>query len=264
MEASLDISILNLALGFLLMIIPIYVFHRYKTGLVNDTLLATLRMTVQLFLVGIYLEYLFRWNNAWINLAWMILMIVVAAYTNMRRSRLRFRYFLIPVGLALLVSLVVVDAWFLGLVIRLDYVFESQYFIPITGMLLGNCMKTNVIALNTYFKGLRKEELAYRYYLANGANRQEALAPHIRLALQESFNPNIAMMAVMGLIALPGTMTGQILGGSSPAVAIKYQIMLMITVFVSSMITVILTIWLSDRFAFDQSDRLKEEIFRGA
>lgn len=262
MDATLDISFVNLALGFLLMLIPLAVFHYYRTGLVNDTLIATFRMTLQLFLVGIYLEYLFLWNNGWINGLWMVLMVVVAAFTNLGRSKLKIRYFLIPVGLAMLIALVVVDAWFLGLVIRLDYVFESQYFIPITGMLLGNCMKTNVIALNSYFKGLRKDEMIYRYYLANGATRKEALAPYIRHALQESFNPNIAMMAVMGLIALPGTMTGQILGGSSPAVAIKYQIMLMITVFVSSMITVILTIWFSDRFAFESDDRLKLEIFR--
>ena len=73
----------------------------------------------------------------------------------------------------------------------------------------------------------------------------------MREALIKSFNPTIASMAVMGLVALPGTMTGQILGGSSPNVAIKYQIMLMITIFSSSLISVLLTLWAAKRRSFD-------------
>ena len=80
----------------------------------------------------------------------------------------------------------------------------------------------------------------------------EALTPFMREALIKSFNPTIASMAVMGLIALPGTMTGQILGGSSPSVAIKYQIMLMITIFASSLISVLLTLWISRKKTFDK------------
>lgn len=254
MDTTFDISWFNLALGYLLLAIPLAIFRHYKTGLVWDTLWAALRMTIQLLMVGVYLEYLFRWNNAWVNMGWAMAMIIVAAFTNIRRSKLNLRLFLLPLSVALLAGLFLVDLWFLGVVIRLDYFFESRYFIPITGMLLGNCLKTNVIGLNAYFRGLRKQQITYRYFLANGASRNEALAPFIRTALQEAFNPSIATMAVMGLIALPGTMTGQILGGSSPVVAIKYQIMLMITVFVSSMVSVMLTILLANRFAFDRFD----------
>ena len=81
---------------------------------------------------------------------------------------------------------------------------------------------------------------------------QRSPNPFMREALIKSFNPTIASMAVMGLIALPGTMTGQILGGSSPSVAIKYQIMLMITIFASSLISVLLTLWISRKKTFDK------------
>ncbi|HRY98985.1 MAG TPA: ABC transporter permease [Bacteroidales bacterium] len=257
METTLDITWYNLALGYLLLVIPIAVFRHYSTGLIRETLWAALRMTVQLLLVGVYLEYLFRWNSGWVNLAWVLLMIGVAAGTTVKRSGLNMKRFLWPVSLALLVSLGIVNGWFLVVVLRLDFFFESRYFIPITGMLLGNCLKTNVMGLNTYFRGLQKEQLTYRWFLSNGASRSEAVVPFLRTALQDAFNPNIATMAVMGLIALPGMMTGQILGGSSPAVAIKYQIMLMITIFVSSMISVLLTILLANRFAFDGFDRFR-------
>ena len=67
-----------MALGFLLLIIPTYFLYRYRTGLVKDTLIAALRMTVQLFLIGFYLEYLFLWDKLWINLLWILLMIIIA------------------------------------------------------------------------------------------------------------------------------------------------------------------------------------------
>ena len=114
-------------------------------------------------------------------------------------------------------------------------------------MILGNMLSANVIALNAFYGSLDRERQLYFYLLANGATRGEATAPFMREALIKSFNS----MAVMGLVALPGTMTGQILGGSSPNVAIKYQIMLMITIFSSSLISVLLTLWAAKRRSFD-------------
>ena len=74
-------------------------------------------------------------------------------------------------------------------------------------------LSSNVIALNTYYSGLKREQQLYRYLLGNGATRQEAQAPFIKQAIITSFSPLIANIAVMGLVALPGTMIGQILGG---------------------------------------------------
>ena len=119
-------------------------------------------------------------------------------------------------------------------------------------MILGNMLSANVIALNSFYGSLNRERQLYRYLLGNGASPSEALTPFMREARIKSFNPTIAAMAVMGLIALPGTMTGQILGGSSPSVAIKYQIMLMITIFASSLISVLLTLWISRKKTFDK------------
>lgn len=257
MEAVADISYVNLALGYLILIIPVAALYYYRTGLVMDALIATGRMTAQLAFVAVYLEYIFEWNNAWINILWVVIMVVIASVTTINRSGITLKMFLAPVLFALAASIIIIDAYFLGVVIRLDNFFDARYFIPITGMLLGNCMRGNIIALNSYYTGLADKRIVYRFYLANGAGRGEALAPFMKKALQDSFNPTIASMAVIGLISLPGMMTGQILGGSSPAVAIKYQIMLMITIFVSSMITVLATILTANKFIFDRFDNLK-------
>lgn len=256
--ATSDISYFNLLAGFLLLLIPVYFLYHYRTGLVKDTLVAAARMTVQLFLIGFYLEYLFRWNNLWINILWVIIMVVVASYTVLKRTKLNVKNLLIPVVVAFFFSITIIDLYFMGLVVHLNNLFDARYFVPISGMILGNMLSANVIALNTFFGSLGRERQLYLYLLGNGASRKEALSSFIRDALIKSFNPTIASMAVMGLIALPGTMTGQILGGSSPTLAIRYQIMIMVTIFASSLISVLLTLWTIIRRAFDRYGMLKK------
>jgi len=258
MSHATDISYLNLALGYLLMIVPIVTFTYFKTGLLKTAIISIARMTVQLLLVGVYLEFIFKLNSIWINIAWVVVMIMVATDSIIRRSELSMKIFIIPVLIGLLSSVMIIDAFFLGAVVRLSNIFDARYFIPITGMLLGNCLSTNIMAMNSFYNCLSKEQVLYRYYLASGATRSEALAPFMREALKKAFNPIIATTAVVGLISLPGMMTGQILGGSSPNVAIKYQIMLMLTIFVASMLTVLITIYISNRFVFDEFDNLKQ------
>jgi len=257
MQSAADISWLDLAVGYIILIIPILVFRYYKTGLIKDTLISVGRMTVQLLLVGLYLEFIFKLNNPLINIFWVMIMIVISSFTIIKRSELSIRMYFFSVVFALSASIIIIDAFFLGVVIRLNNIFDARYLVPITGMLLGNCLQNNIIALNSYYSKLAKEQVLYRFSLANGATRAEALLPFMRDALKKSFNPTIANIAVLGLISLPGMMTGQILGGSNPVVAIKYQIMIMITIFVAGIITVVLTINTANKYVFDEFDNLK-------
>jgi len=248
--------------GYALMLIPILILWYYKTGLVKDTIFATIRMTVQLLLVGVYLEFFFELNNIYVNISWVLTMLIIATFTIIRRSGLQFKFFFIPVFLSGLISIAITDAYFLGFVVKLDNVFDARYFIPITGMLLGNTIKNVIISLDAYYKRIDQEQNLYRWYLCNGASHKEALLPFMRDALRSAFNPLIATTAIMGLISLPGMMTGQILGGSNPNVAVKYQIMLLITIFSSAILNVVLTILFSNKIAFDKYLNLKKEIFR--
>lgn len=251
---SINISWGSLLLGYLLLVIPIGVLWYYRTGLVKDTLIAAFRMTIQLFLMGLYLTVLFDLNNAWINLLWLLIMVGVSAGTTIKRSELNWKKFVVPIAAGTLISIVIVDAFFLGITLSLENIFDARYFITITGMILGNSMKHNIIALTAFYGTLHNQKADYKYCIANGATRREAILPFMRDALKKSFNPQIATMAVLGLIALPGTLTGQIIGGSSPEVAIKYQILLMLAIFIAGIITVVLTINLANHFLFDDWD----------
>lgn len=253
---TIDISYIQLAIGLLLMAIPVYYLKKYKTGLVKATLIGTARMIVQLLLIGLYLKYLFLWDKPWINFLWVVIMVLVAAQTALARTGLRRKVLFIPISVGFLVSSVLIGLYFIGIVLQLDNIFSAQYFIPIFGILMGNMLSSNVVALNVYYSRLKREEQLYRYLLGNGATRQEAQAPFIREAIVKSFSPLIANIAVMGLVALPGTMIGQILGGSTPNVAIKYQMMIMVITFAASILSLMITLYLSSRKSFDAYGKL--------
>ena len=250
---TIDISYYNLFIGLLLLAIPFFYLWKFKTGLLKPALIGTARMIIQLFLIGMYLKYLFLWNNPFINFLWVVVMIFVAGQTALVRTRLKRSILLIPITVGFFCSVVLIGLYFIGVVLQLDNIFSAQYFIPIFGILMGNMLSSNVIALNTYYSGLKREQ-----QLGNGATRQEAQAPFIRQAIIKSFSPLIANIAVMGLVAFPGTMIGQILGGSSPNVAIKYQMMIMVITFAASMLSLMITISLASRRSFDAYGKLLE------
>jgi putative ABC transport system permease protein len=119
-------------------------------------------------------------------------------------------------------------------------------------------LSVNVVALSTYYDSLKREQQMYYYLVGNGATRWEATMPFLRQSVVKAFNPCIANMAVMGLVSMPGTMIGQILGGSDPSIAIKYQIIIVVITFVASMLSLVITIVLAQRKSFDNMGRMKD------
>ena len=249
---TIDISITSLLLGVILMAIPIYFLWKYYTGIVKSTINAVLRMIVQMFLVGLYLKYLFLWDNPWLNVLWLIIMVFVASETSLKRTNLKRNMLMLPLIIGFFTASILIGVYFLGIILKLENIFDAQYFIPIFGILMGNMLGVNVIGLNTFYYNLQREKSYYYFLLGNGATIDEAITPFVKRALVHSFSPAIANMAVMGLVALPGTMIGQILGGSTPDVAIKYQMMIIVITNSASMLSLMTTLNLSKRATFDK------------
>ena len=260
---TIDISYLSLCIGLLLLLIPIYYIWRYETKLLKAICVGTIRMVVQMLFIGVYLRYLFEWNNPVINLLWVFVMVYIASETALTRTRVRRSVLMMPLVVGFVVASVLVGLYFLGIVLGLNNVFSAQYFIPIMGILLGNMLTVNVIAVGTFYSTLQREQNLYYFLLGNGASRNEALQPFVKQAIVKSFSPTIANMAVMGLVSLPGTMIGQILGGSTPNVAIKYQIMIVVITMSASMLSLMIAIWLSSKRAFDGYGRMRKVFKKG-
>jgi putative ABC transport system permease protein len=256
---QINISLTGIIIAFLTLLIPVYYFSHYKTELTKPMLTAFFRMVGQLLLVGIYLKYIFEWNSILINLLWVFIMIFAATFLIIKRSEIRLKTFFIPVISTISISFLFNIILFVFFIIGKESFFDARYIIPIAGMLIGNSITSTIIGLRAFFNTLRNEEEKYKFYLMAGATRKEALFDFIRKALKEAFNPTIASTATIGLIWLPGMMTGQILGGSDPTTAIEYQMIIVITIFVASVINVMLGINISKRIIFNKRDMLIHE-----
>ena len=134
---TIDISVESLLLGLLLMAIPLFFLWKYRTGIVKTTLVALARMVAQLFMVGLYLKYLFIWDNPFLNAAWVVIMVFVATETALTRTKLKRSIMMCPIMVGFVTGALLVGFYFLGIVLQLDNVFSVQYFIPVLGILMG-------------------------------------------------------------------------------------------------------------------------------
>lgn len=260
---TLDIDLTRLGLLYVFCLLPWSLLWLFGVGLTRDIGVGIVRMTLQLGLVGIYLKTLFTLNDPWLNALWILVMLIVADLSILKRSGLKARYFALSSFSAIAVSILLSTAYLVFLVIRPSEVHDARYLIPLAGMILGNCMQGNVIALERFFTALRHNQQEYATFLLLGANRWEAVRPYFRQAVKAAINPSIANMATMGLVSLPGMMTGQILGGSEPWVAVKYQIAIMICIFASTTLGILFNLGLSLKIAFNEFDVLKEGVIDG-
>ena len=256
-----DIATWQLASAYLLLLLPLAVILWYKIPILAQTALAVVRMTVQLVFVGLYLQVIFDLNNLWLNLAWLTVMVTVADVSVARSCELRLARIALPLFAALLLGTAVPMLIFTGLILRCENLMDAQYAIPIGGMILGNCLRADIVGVRTFYSSIRTSEKSYHNSLAQGALLHEAVRPFVTEACQSALAPAVATMATIGLVSLPGMMTGVILGGAEPMTAIKYQIAIMIAIFSGTAVTVTLGIRLTMRSAFNHYGVLKESVF---
>jgi len=129
-------------------------------------------------------------------------------------------------------------------------------------MVLGNCLRADIVGLSRFLDSLRKQEKPFLQALAQGATLAEAVRPHVRDALQAALAPTVATIATIGLVSLPGMMTGVILAGADPMSAVKYQMVIMLAIFSGTALTLVLALRLALRTAFTAYGLLDESVFR--
>lgn len=189
----------------------------------KQMLVAVLRAFIQLTLIGYALTYIFDMDNPLAIVAIISVMITIAGYTSGKRA--------VGVPHARLV------AWFsiafgagltLGLLVGLGvFEFTAQQIIPISGMVIGNSMNVCSLVMRRIKEEINGRSLQIETALALGATRRQAADPYLKLALQSGMIPIIDSAKTVGLIQLPGAMTGMILAGASPLEAVQLQIIVM-------------------------------------
>lgn len=261
MNGAVDLSSFSMFMIGVLLLLTVLIVSLLRLGIMKNLLISTFRMAIQLVLVGFFLEFLFRLNNSWVNVLWFLVMVLVAVFSVLNNSKLNLKYFALPVFGALIFSNLLVVLYFNTFIAQISNIFEAQYIIAIGGMILGNSLRSNVIGLGDFYQGIHKQEHLYCYKLSLGASRFEAIRPFFKRSIILSIRPTLASMATMGIVSLPGMMTGQILGGSIPIVAIKYQIAIMIAILASTILSIALSLVFTFPIAFADSGMLNGKIF---
>ncbi|NJK61381.1 MAG: iron export ABC transporter permease subunit FetB [Synechococcaceae cyanobacterium SM2_3_1] len=188
--------------------------------------MASLRMVVQLLLVGYLLQWLFQIPSPPLILTIALIMATVAGIAGVNRIPRRFLGIYRQSILSILVSSGLVCGLSLVLILQVDPWYNPQYLIPLLGMVLGNTLNGISLGLNAFTESLVVHQDEIEALLALGATRWEAAHAQIQNALRTGMIPSINSMVVMGLVSLPGMMTGQILAGAEPSEAVRYQIVI--------------------------------------
>jgi putative ABC transport system permease protein len=223
-DSVLDLSLPQLVMALLLVGVVIAISIRQGLGLGRDLVVGSLRAVVQLYLVGLILAVVFQAAQWYWILLILAVMTAVAAQAATSRLAKPMPYARGIAALALTISTAVTLAYVIGVVVRVRPWYDPQYIIPIAGMILGSAMTSAALAGDRLQGDLRVRADEVEARLALGFSGREAVQPMARTALRAAMIPTVNGMMTVGLVQLPGMMTGQILAGSSPLLAIKYQL----------------------------------------
>jgi putative ABC transport system permease protein len=256
-EATLPIGALELGLATALVLIPAGCSLALRLGLGRQLLVATVRCIVQLLAVGYILEYVFALEQPWGVALVAVVMLAAAAHTVLGRVHVRYRGAVADTFLGLSVSAVVVLTLTLSAVVRPTPWWSPRYTIPFLGMLLGNTMNGLSLGLGAWLESVRDQRERIESLLAAGATRWEAAREGVATAIRRGLTPVINAMTAAGIVSLPGMMTGQILAGNDPALAVRYQLVIMFLIAATTSIGTLGVVLLAWRRLFDKDHRLR-------
>lgn len=252
----IPISIVQLCLAASLILINIGLSIAFQLGLEKSLGIATVRMTVQLLLVGYVLNWIFSVDSPWLVLIVAFAMSAIAGHAAVHRTRRRFVGIYWNALLSILVSSAFVTGLLIAGILRVEPWYTPQYVIPLLGMVLGNTLTGTALALDRFMEELLHRRLQIESLLALGATRWEASRETLQESLRTGMIPTINSMMVVGLVSLPGMMTGQILGGVAPTDAVRYQIVIFFTIAAGTALACMGVILLAFRVLFNASHQL--------
>ncbi len=257
--SAYDLSLAALLIGALAL-----VSVRMQLNLASQLVVAALRTTVQLLLIGLILKFIFERAHPAILILISGVMLAVAGREVMRRQKRRFTgWWGYGVGsVSMFISSFIITILALVVIIDTDPWYQPRYAIPLLGMMLGNTMNGIALGLDRLIETTWDQRDIVEARLMIGESWRQAIADIRRDSIRGALIPIINSMSVAGLVSLPGMMTGQILGGSPPQEAVKYQILIMFLIASGIGFGTFAAVSLGARRLFDKRQRLRLDRLR--
>lgn len=255
MEGALDIDTLELGIASLFVVAAGVVSILNKLKLEKDLLIGSLRCVVQLTAMGYILRVIFDMESIWIVLGLFIIMVSFAVHIVRGNVKDRQVPFVFPAFFTMLGVYAVISATVTAIIIDVEPWWRPQYFIPLAGMVIGNSMTALSLSLDLLFKDLRAKRDEIEMHLCLGATDTEASRDIVRDALKAGMVPSINSLLGVGIVTLPGMMSGQILAGADPMLAIRYQIVVMFMIVASTALAVVAVVHIVRGRCFGQAQQ---------
>ena len=252
---NVDVSYLSLFLALSLVLVALIISSKEKLGLTKDIIASVLRTIVQLTVVGYLLYYIFDVDNVLLTLAMVLIIVYNASHQADKRNpnhKKRFHQSFLAIFLATGLTLTV-------LILSGAIQFLPSQIIPITGMIASNSMVAIGLCyreMNSLFRDQRQQVLEK---LALGAPVKLASASIVRQSIRTAMQPTIDSAKTVGLVSLPGMMSGLIFAGVSPIFAIKYQIMVMFMLLSATSLGAVIAAYFAYRNYFNERAQLDFE-----
>ncbi|WP_026908734.1 ABC transporter permease [Paucisalibacillus globulus] len=232
---------LTLSLTLIFVLIPIILSRTLKLGLEKDTLIATVRSIIQLLAVGYVLQYVFEADNI-IFILLMVLLMIGAATQNARRKGDSIR----GITWKLFVTFVFIEVLTQSILLGFNIVPPTpQYIIPISGMVIGNSMVLGILFLNRFTAEVESRQDETELILTLGGTPRQAIHTQLITSIKSSTIPTIESQKTIGLVQLPGMMSGQIIAGADPVQAVQFQLLILFLLLTTAVVTSIMLGFLS-------------------
>ena len=256
-DGPIQISIWELVLSSSLLLANGAVSIWLRLGLGRKLLIAGIRTVIQLSLLGLVLVHVFETGNAWLVGAICALMVFLAAQEAVRRAGRGYRGIRRDTFLTLTIVSLTSMLFVMLLVVQAEPWWSPRYLIPLLGMVLGNSLTGISLGLERCLASFDEERDAIELWIAAGAHPWEAARPIAAKSLRAGLIPILNSMSVAGMVTIPGMMTGQILGGTEPGMAARYQILVMFLIAGATAAGTTGVILFAVRSLFDDKGRLK-------
>lgn len=244
----------SLSLTLIFVCIPLLLSKTLKLGLEKDTLIATLRSIVQLLAVGYILKFVFD-ANSYVYIFLMVALMILVATFNARKKGEGIKGITWKIALTLVMIEIITQGVLLGFNI---VPATAQYIIPISGMLIGNSMVLSILFLNRFTAEITSHKDQMELILSLGGTPKQAVHQQLINAVKASMIPTIESQKTIGLVQLPGMMSGQIIGGADPIQAVQFQLLIIFALLTTATLSSIMIGFLSYPALFNERMQLLE------
>jgi putative ABC transport system permease protein len=262
-DHPVDISWIDLVAAAALILVAVALSAYQRLALEKQIVLGALRATVQLIAVGYVLVWVFATERWWIVLAVLLTMLAVATVTAARRHgrTTRERAVVLPIaGFAIVAGAALTLAYVTTVIVHVQPWYSPRYLIPLFGMIVANAMNAAALALERLQSEMESRRGEVEALLALGATPGQSAAEPMRRATVAAMIPAVNALAVVGIVSLPGMMTGQILAGADPTLAVRYQLVVMFMLTAANAVTAALAVSLFRRTFFTPAAQLRARV----